>query len=307
MAPVRGADGTGATREGGALLQGLAICGICGRRLGVFYRGPAKSVPGYQCDGGVLVAASRAGLHQGQRPAHRPGRRRRGPGGPHPARAAGRIDAADQTRPATMPRWISGAARPSRPATPPPGRTPLGAVDPENPLVARGLEADGKPRSRPPATPTPSWTAAKQPGPSSSAPANGKDPRHRCRPARAVGGAVHHRPRPQGTLHALLDDVVVTVDDQPHRPPRAAWKGGLISQISGTCPGPSRPIAAAGHGVADRPAGRPLRRLDDREIPRPAATPHRHRNVVHPRHVASIRSATQHPRPPESGPGPEGE
>ena len=55
MAPVRGADGTGATREGCALLQGLAICGICGRRLGVFYRGPAKSIPGYQCNGGVLV------------------------------------------------------------------------------------------------------------------------------------------------------------------------------------------------------------------------------------------------------------
>ena len=53
MAPVRGADGTGATREGCALLQGLAICGICGRRLGVFYRGPARSVPGYQCNGGV--------------------------------------------------------------------------------------------------------------------------------------------------------------------------------------------------------------------------------------------------------------
>jgi DNA invertase Pin-like site-specific DNA recombinase len=55
MAPARGGDGTGATREGCALLQGLAICGVCGRRLGVFYRGPAKSVPGYQCNGGVLV------------------------------------------------------------------------------------------------------------------------------------------------------------------------------------------------------------------------------------------------------------
>jgi hypothetical protein len=55
MAPARGADGTGATREGCALLQGPAICGICGRRLGVFYRGPGKSAPGYQCNGGVLV------------------------------------------------------------------------------------------------------------------------------------------------------------------------------------------------------------------------------------------------------------
>lgn len=41
--------GTGAVREGCALLQGLATCGACGRKLAVFYRGPAKSVPNYYC------------------------------------------------------------------------------------------------------------------------------------------------------------------------------------------------------------------------------------------------------------------
>ena len=35
--------GTGAVREGCALLQGLATCGTCGRKLAVFYRGPAKT------------------------------------------------------------------------------------------------------------------------------------------------------------------------------------------------------------------------------------------------------------------------
>lgn len=43
--------GTGAVREGSALLQGLATCGICGRRAGVFYEGKAKSTPGYYCTG----------------------------------------------------------------------------------------------------------------------------------------------------------------------------------------------------------------------------------------------------------------
>src|SRR5450755_3951715 len=43
--------GTGAVREGSAQLQGLASCGICGRRLAVFYDGPAKSTPGYFCTG----------------------------------------------------------------------------------------------------------------------------------------------------------------------------------------------------------------------------------------------------------------
>ena len=48
--------GTGAVREGCALLQGLAICGTCGRKLAVYYDGPAKTTPGYYCTGtGQLV------------------------------------------------------------------------------------------------------------------------------------------------------------------------------------------------------------------------------------------------------------
>jgi hypothetical protein len=48
--------GTGAVREGCALLQGLATCGVCGRKLAVYYDGPAKTTPGYYCTGtGTLV------------------------------------------------------------------------------------------------------------------------------------------------------------------------------------------------------------------------------------------------------------
>ena len=48
--------GTGAVREGCALLQGLATCGTCGRKLAVYYDGPAKTTPGYYCTGtGTLV------------------------------------------------------------------------------------------------------------------------------------------------------------------------------------------------------------------------------------------------------------
>jgi hypothetical protein len=54
--PERHQPGAGAVREGAALLQGLATCGDCGRKLAVFYRGPAKSTPGYYCNGtGELV------------------------------------------------------------------------------------------------------------------------------------------------------------------------------------------------------------------------------------------------------------
>jgi DNA invertase Pin-like site-specific DNA recombinase len=45
---------SGAVREGGTLLQGLASCGHCGRRLHTHYRG-RNSAPGYHCAGKTLV------------------------------------------------------------------------------------------------------------------------------------------------------------------------------------------------------------------------------------------------------------
>jgi len=44
----------GAIREGSALLQGIAVCGHCGRRLRVYYSGK-NSTPGYYCSGKDLV------------------------------------------------------------------------------------------------------------------------------------------------------------------------------------------------------------------------------------------------------------
>ena len=41
-------------REGAALLQGLATCGHCGRRLRTHYRG-RNSTPGYHCAGKHVV------------------------------------------------------------------------------------------------------------------------------------------------------------------------------------------------------------------------------------------------------------
>jgi DNA invertase Pin-like site-specific DNA recombinase len=44
----------GAVREGSALLQGLGVCGICGRRLFVHYAG-RKSTPVYYCTGKAIA------------------------------------------------------------------------------------------------------------------------------------------------------------------------------------------------------------------------------------------------------------
>ena len=55
--------GTGAVREGCALLQGLATCGTCGRKLAIFYAGPAKSVPNYYCQGSAELVNGRGARH----------------------------------------------------------------------------------------------------------------------------------------------------------------------------------------------------------------------------------------------------
>ncbi len=55
--------GTGAVREGCALLQGLATCGQCGRKLAVFYRGPAKVIPNYYCQGPAELVDGRGARH----------------------------------------------------------------------------------------------------------------------------------------------------------------------------------------------------------------------------------------------------
>ncbi len=50
----RAHDPANAVREGSALLQGIATCGRCGRGLRVYYSGRAAT-PGYYCSGSVIV------------------------------------------------------------------------------------------------------------------------------------------------------------------------------------------------------------------------------------------------------------
>ncbi|HEY2762574.1 MAG TPA: recombinase family protein [Pseudonocardiaceae bacterium] len=61
--PMAHQPGTGAVREGAALLQGVATCGVCGRKLAVYYDGPAKSTPGYYCTGTGQLVEGRGTRH----------------------------------------------------------------------------------------------------------------------------------------------------------------------------------------------------------------------------------------------------
>ena len=131
---------SGAVREGSALLQGLASCGHCGRRLHTHYRG-RKSAPGYHCAGKTLVegrgvfclsvggvqiddAVTKAFIAALE-----------------PARLSAAIAAAERLeadREAALKPWRLAAERASYEAQRAERR--YRAVDPENRLVARGLE-----------------------------------------------------------------------------------------------------------------------------------------------------------------------
>ena len=130
----------GAVREGSALLQGLASCGHCGRRLRTHYRG-RNSAPGYHCSGEHLVegrgsyclniggvqiddAVARAFIAALE-----------------PAKIAATLAAAEQLemdREAALKHWRLGVERASYVASLAERR--YRAVDPDNRLVARGLE-----------------------------------------------------------------------------------------------------------------------------------------------------------------------
>lgn len=130
----------GAVREGTALLQGLAICGHCGRRLRTHYRG-TNQTPGYHCHnkgvengrgvyclnvGGLQIdaAAAQAFLHAVE------------PAGIEAAvRAAERLEADHD---AALAQWRLTVERAQYAAQRAERR--YRAVDPENRLVARGLE-----------------------------------------------------------------------------------------------------------------------------------------------------------------------
>ena len=135
-----GGGAGGAVREGGALLQGLASCGHCGRRLRTHYRG-RNSTPGYHCSGEHLVEG-RGGYCLNI-------------GGVQideavacafiaalePAKIAAMLVAAEQLemdRASALKHWRLGVERASYAASLAERR--YRAVDPDNRLVARGLE-----------------------------------------------------------------------------------------------------------------------------------------------------------------------
>jgi len=235
--PRAGENGRGAVREGCALLQTLAACGVCGRRCAVYYDGPRRSTPGYYCTGGS-PGASRGNWH---------------------LRAGGQaIDAAvaaaflEVLTPAALQACVAAAEelesgyntalaqyrRQVERARYEAARAErrYRSVDPQNRLVARGLETE--------------WEQALQAQASAE---SELARREQARPARltpaghaavmALGGdlqQVWDAPTTTGKdrkqlLRTLLEEVTVTVDRDPakgHADLLLRWKGGAISELT---------------------------------------------------------------------------
>lgn len=136
----------GAVREGTALLQGLAICGHCGRRLRTHYRG-MNETPGYHCaNKGVVngrgVYCLNVGGLQIDKAAAESFLRAVEPAGLQAAVRAAELLEADHD--AALVQWRLAVERARYEAQRVERR--YHAVDPENRLVARGLEAQWEKR-----------------------------------------------------------------------------------------------------------------------------------------------------------------
>src|SRR6266700_7052356 len=230
--------GTGAIREGCALLQGLATCGQCGRKLAVFYRGPAKTVPNYYCQGSAELVDGRGARHMNV-------------GGQAidaaiaeafltalaPAALQACLAAAEQLEDghdAALAQWRRQAEQARYQAARAERR--YRAVDPGNRLVARGLETE--------------WnTALQQLADAEAEQARREAARHRALSPQeraailALGGdlgvvwdapTTTDKDRKQ-LLRTLLDEVNITArrdDPSPHASLILRWKGGAISELA---------------------------------------------------------------------------
>jgi DNA invertase Pin-like site-specific DNA recombinase len=235
--PRRHEPGTGAVREGCALLQGLAVCGICGRKLAVFYQGPAKATPGYYCTGSGQLVDGR-----GKRHLHVGGQAIDATvaaaflAALTPAALDACLQAADQleadhdTVLAQYRREVERARYDASRA-----ERRYQAVDPDNRLVARGLEADWEKTLSALAAAEAELERRTRRRPAALTPAERTTVLALADDLDAVWTAptTTDKDRKQ-LLRTLLEDVTLTLhrdEAEPHATVLMRWKGGATSHL----------------------------------------------------------------------------
>jgi excisionase family DNA binding protein len=226
-------SGGGAVREGSALLQGLAACGVCGRKLRTHYTGRTAS-PGYHCAGNSIVDGRglyclSVGAVQIDNAVAQAVLAALAPLGIEAAlAAAARIEADDD---GALAQWRLAVERASYEAQRAERR--YRAVDPDNRLVARGLEAEWETALRDRETAEAELTRreARRPRTLST------DERRRLLALGADLRNVWYAPTTtardkKGLLRALLEEIIITVNKEQHRSHLTLrWRGGAVADI----------------------------------------------------------------------------
>ncbi len=228
----------GAVREGTALLQGLATCGHCGRRLHTHYSG-RHATPGYHCSGKDLVngrgvyclniggvqidAAVTTAFLTALTPAA--------------------LDATlvaehqlDADRDAALAQWRLAVERARYDAERAERR--YRAVEPENRLVARGLEADWERRLRELEQAQRELAGRESLRPRALGPADTERLRALGDDLRRVWTAPTTTERDKkALLRALLEDVVMAVERAEARAHLTLrWRGGTVTELDVSLP-----------------------------------------------------------------------
>ena len=228
----------GVVREGCALLQGIGVCGHCGRKLKTHYRG-RNSTPGYHCAGkdivegrgvyclnvgGVAIDESVATAFLNV---------------VTPASVEAMLLAVEQTRnnhDATLAQWRLELERLRYDAQKAERR--YRAVEPENRLVARGLESEWESRLRDVANAEAGLRRKEQQQPGTIGP-------DQLRRIQALGSDLHQvwyastttdRDRKQ-LLRTLLEEVVLNLKRiEGHAQLTLRWRGGAITTLDVAVP-----------------------------------------------------------------------
>ena len=231
-------EGAGALREGSALLQGIALCGHCGRTLRVAYSG-RSAVASYYCPGDTLAngrgqACVRVGGQRIQQVVTAAVLAAVQPAALQAAlEGAEALDSAEQAALAQWQQQLEQARYQAHLA-----QRRYQSVDPDNRLVARGLEA--------------AWEAALQ-----NVQSTEQEVQRRQQQSQAALSAAEREAilsladdleavwsAPSTTdrdrkelLRALLEEVIVRHDSEAHQVHLTLrWNGGLISDIAVALP-----------------------------------------------------------------------
>jgi predicted DNA-binding transcriptional regulator AlpA len=228
----------GAVREGSALLQGLARCGHCGRRLCTHYRGRLSS-PGYHCPnksiiGGRGVYCLTVGGVQIDEAVTQ-----RFLATLEPAKLAACVAAAERLeadREAVLRQWRLGVEQANYEASRAERR--YRAIDPDNRLVARGLEREWEEKLRALEAAKLQLARREQERPRVLTPAE-RDHLLSIGPdLTKVWHAPSTTPRDRKELlRALVEDITINVErDKAAAHLVIRWKGGAVDDIDLTLP-----------------------------------------------------------------------